>query len=362
VTILHISTALTWRGGEQQLANLIKANKGKCDNLVLCAKGSVMQEYCAKNQIKHFTFSTSFVGRYRAGRLINRICRMHSVLLIHCHDSHAHTMAVIASVLGNKIPVVVHRRVDFRIGGSWFSRYKYNHPSIAAYICVSDAIKKIMQSELQSPVKVITIYSGINFSRFQHNKANTNKLKNELGLDNTSILIGNTSALAPHKDYVTFVITAGLLLVNHPDWHFVIMGDGPSRQQIENLIIEKNLVRNITLTGFRTDLPELLGGLDVFLMTSETEGLGTSVLDAFYVGVPVVATRTGGIPELVEDGRTGLLAEPADAKALATKVEKIVADDVLRSNLIANARKKVSEFGYETMAAKVFACYSEILN
>jgi L-malate glycosyltransferase len=361
VTILHISTASSWRGGEQQLANLIKANKDLCNNLVLCAKGSEMQKHCLKNDISFFAFNTSFGGRYRAGFLLKSLCQKYPVSLIHCHDSHAHTIAVTASILGLNLPVVVHRRVDFPIGRSWFSSYKYNHPAIAGYICVSDAIREIMLASLKPAKKVITIHSAIDFDRFKHAGTDPSKLKKELGLPDDSILIGNTAALAPHKDYVTFVRTAELLVSNHPDWHFVIIGNGPLRQQLAQLIGTKKLGNNITLAGFRSDLPELLGGLDVFLMTSKTEGLGTSLLDAFYVGVPVVATRAGGIPELVEDGNTGLLADVADAEALAAKVEILIRDVELKKMIVSNARKKVSDFGYEIMAKKVHAFYNEIL-
>ncbi len=362
VNILHVSTALSWRGGEQQLANLIKANKNSCNNIVFCARGSVMQSHCEHHKILHHTFRKRFPGLYLAASSIKKQCKRHRISLIHCHDSHAHTIAFLSALFfGNKSPIIVHRRVDFPIGKSWLSRHKYNYKTIAGYICVSEAIRKILIKDLKHKEKAITIYSGIDFSRFDNYLNNRSQLKNELGLAGDAILIGNTAALAPHKDYDTFIRTAHRLLLRHPDWHFVIMGDGPLRRQVENRIASLNLKKSIILTGFRNDLPALLPGLDIFLMTSKTEGLGTSLLDAFYLGIPVVATKAGGISELVDDETTGLLAEVGDDRTLARQVERLIMGDKLRKLVCANARKKVIHFSHTQTANRTIQYYQDLL-
>jgi L-malate glycosyltransferase len=362
VTILHVSTAESWRGGEQQLANLVEANKGRCQNIILCAKSSAMENYCRLHNIQYYCFKKKWLGRYRAAAKLSGLCSKLNISIVHCHDSHAHSMAITAaSFLGNKRPVVVHRRVDFPIGSGILSRFKYNHPAIVAYICVSDAIRKILAPSLKRSELAVTIYSSIDLAHFKHAADSSINLKQELKLPPGTKLIGNTAALAPHKAYSTFVKTAALLTQKHPDWYFVIIGEGAERVHIENEIVSNRLEKTIFMTGFREDVPQLLGSLDAFLMTSKTEGLGTSILGAFVAGVPVVATKAGGIPELVEDEVSGLLADIGNAQGLANQLERVLTDHALKTRIVDNAAKKVKQFDSHTMALRTFNTYKRLL-
>jgi len=356
VTILHVSTAESWRGGEQQLANLVEANKGRCQNIILCAKSSAMENYCRLHNIQYYCFKKKWLGRYRAAAKLSGLCSKLNISIVHCHDSHAHSMAITAaSLLRNKYPVVVHRRVDFPVGTGVFSRFKYRHPVIAAYICVSETIRKILVPSLKRPELAITIYSSIDLERFKQAAETKVNLKQELKLP------PGTKLIAPHKDYATFVKTAALLTQKHPDWYFVIIGEGAERVHIENEIVSNRLEKTIFMTGFREDVPQLLGSLDAFLMTSKTEGLGTSILGAFVAGVPVVATKAGGIPELVEDEVSGLLADIGNAQGLANQLERVLTDHALKTRIVDNAAKKVKQFDSHTMALRTFNTYKRLL-
>ena len=120
--------------------------------------------------------------------------------------------------------------------------------------------------------------------------------------------------------------------------------------------------KHILFLGFRQDIPEILPELDAFLITSETEGLGTTILDAFACRVPVVATAGGGIPEIVKHNQTGMLAAVHDADTLATHILNVLTVDTLRSRLVANATEFLQEFTKEKTAHKTLAVYQEILN
>jgi len=353
---------LSWRGGEQQLAYLIKANRNACENIVFCPENSMLHQYCSNEGIHCKTYSRRGILFIRAAYSLFLLTKRLQVSIIHCHDSHAHTMAIIAATLfGNKVPVVVHRRVDFAVKPGTFSGFKYNHPMVRQYICVSEAIRKILNSSLNQPEKSVCIHSSIDLSRFTEMTKNRRVLRDELGLKDTDILIGNTSALAPHKDHFTFIRTAALLIEKHTAMRFVIIGDGPMRNEVQSEIDRNGLADIIFLAGFRTNVPELLPGLDIFLMTSKTEGLGTSILDAFAAGIPVVSTRAGGIPELVEDGLTGLLADVGDHESLAQAVERLLNDQNLRNSIVKAAGAFVAESGFREMGQKTMNIYTQIL-
>jgi L-malate glycosyltransferase len=344
------------------LAYLIKANRNACENVVFCPENSMLHKYCIIEGLRCETYTRRGIFFVRAAYSLFQLSKRLQVSLIHCHDSHAHTMAIIAATLfGNKIPLVVHRRVDFPVKPGIFSSFKYNHPLVRQFICVSEAIRTILNASLKQAGKSVCIHSSIDLSRFSEVKNKRHILRAELGLKDNEMLIGNTSALAPHKDHFTFIRTATLLRKKFTSMRFVIIGDGPLHKEVQDEIDRNGLTDIIFLAGFRNNVPELLPGLDVFLMTSKTEGLGTSILDAFASGIPVVSTRAGGIPELVEDGLTGLLTDVGDHESLSLAVEQLLNDHDLRNRLIKAAETFVAGFGIREMGQKTMNVYTQIL-
>jgi glycosyltransferase involved in cell wall biosynthesis len=130
---------------------------------------------------------------------------------------------------------------------------------------------------------------------------------------------------------------------------------------VEARVRALGLAERFSFLGFRADVPELLPELDVFVLTSRQEGLGTSILDAQASGVPVVATAAGGIPEAVLDGETGLLAPPGEAAALADRILRVLDDAALRERLVSAAARRVrEEFGTDALAERTLAIYREV--
>ena len=138
-----------------------------------------------------------------------------------------------------------------------------------------------------------------------------------------------------------------------PDARFLIVGEGELRDALEHQIKDLGLERHVFLTGFRDDVAGLQKSFDLFVMSSVTEGLGSAMLDAMACSRPVVATRTGGIPEAVEDGVTGLLVPPQDDAALAKAIVRMLKDAALRQRLGEAGRQRVvDEFSVEKMVAR----------
>jgi len=359
--ILHIVSSVSWRGGEQQAAYLIEELIDQVESIVLCSKGSEFEKFCIEKGIKYYSLrkkKRSIDLKY--ARWIKKICKEQSVDLCHIHDAHSHSYAILAATIyGNSTPLILSRRVDFPIKKNWFSSFKYNHPLIVKILCVSKMIQQITAEDIRDKSKLVTVYSGIDLEKFKKPK---NILREEIKIPEQSFLVGNTSALADHKDYFTFIDVAEILIKKDPAYYFVIMGDGPMKEQIKSYAKQKNLGDNLTFTGFRDDIPEVLGDLDLFLISSKTEGLGTSILDAFACQVPVVATKAGGIPELVENNKTGLLCPVGDGKALSIAVGQLKEDISLRNKIIENANKKVQQFSKKTTAQQTLHQYNEALD
>lgn len=358
--ILHIGLAKSWRGGEQQLLYLVEELKQQgVPQHVVCLEGSVLQQRMQEAEIPVFTIKKQPLYTFRYALWLKHLCKQLGVGLVHVHDSHAHSLAFASAVLRNRTSIIVHRRVDFPISRSRLSQWKYSFPQVKRIICVSHAIRKIMAADVPRS-RLVTIHSGIDLGRFAYIE-NQQRLRREYHVPQEKLIIGNVAAIAPHKDYFTFVRTVKLLLKQGLQAQFFIIGDGPERAAIEAFIQEQGMQQHITLTGHRPDVTHLLKELDLLLFTSKTEGLGTSLLDAFAAGAPVVATRAGGIPEVVRHEETGLLASPQDPQALARQALRMLNDPPLRLGLLQMAKQRVKAFSKEQMAQQVLAVYREVL-
>lgn len=360
IKVLHVSTEPSWRGGEQQLAYLYAELEEKgVHQVILCATNSSMEAYCQEKGWNYFTAPKRTGFAIKFSKNIKSLCKKLGIDLVHTHDAHAHTFSIIAAaIFGNKTPLVVSRRVDFPISKSRTSIFKYNHKRVKRIVCVSDKIKEITAVDIKNKSKLVTVHSGIDLSKFKETYKK-GKLREELGLT-TEFLVGNTSALADHKDYFTFLDTALILNKLRSNCYFVIIGTGPMEVEIK-AYAERLGLKNITFNGFRSDIPEVLEDLDIFLITSKTEGLGTSILDAFACNVPVVATAAGGIPEIVIDEKSGLLAPIKDADLLAKQVDRLLTDQQLRTDILKGAKVVLANHTKSATAEKTFAVYQEVL-
>lgn len=359
--ILHLASAKSWRGGEQQIAYLItELAKKKIDQVVFCPTGSPMEKFCRENKIAVVPYKKRFSLNPFVALQVKNYCKKNEVDLIHVHDNHAHTFAWLAALLfGNKPQIVVSRRVDFSINKNRLSLAKYQHSKVARIVCVSEAIRQIVLKDYPHPEKVVVVYSGIDLEKFGAKP--DGRLRKKLGLSPNDLLIGNVAAIAPHKDYFTFVDTAKILLAGGQDAHFVaIGGDGGERELIQKYIEEKGITDRVHLPGFREDVPVILPELDLFLFTSKTEGLGTSLLDVLACGIPVIATAAGGIPEIIKHQETGLTAPVADASTLAKHVLSLVNDRSLSNQLVEAGKALVQSFSKEETAIKTLAIYHTI--
>jgi glycosyltransferase involved in cell wall biosynthesis len=181
-------------------------------------------------------------------------------------------------------------------------------------------------------------------------------------LEPHTLAVGVTAALTEEKDLLTFIRTAEILCRRDSRFHFFIIGRGPLRKKLEHFAHERKVTSRITFTGFIPDVHKYLPSLDIYLMTSRSEGLGTSVLDAMAARVPVVASRTGGIPEMITHRRTGCLASVRDYRRMADEILFLADHPLERAEIVSRARRRVeTQFSKTTMALKTYELYIRIL-
>lgn len=357
---LHVDTARTWRGGQNQVLLTVNGLRALGQRAALVAHPDGELRRRASEGLELVPLAPRTEVDLGAGWRFARVLKRLQPDVIHAHDPHGVAMASVALSLGGAAhgpALVAARRVDFHLKGNSFSRWKYRQ--VDCYIAASDAIHQILLADGVPPERVVTVHEGIDV---EHVIATPRVNVHEaFWLPHHAPVVGNVAALVPHKGQRYLIDAAHLVVKQIPDARFVILGEGELREHLEHLVRERALEKHVLLPGFRTDVLGCIKGFDVFVMSSVTEGLGTSLLDAMACERPIVATRAGGIPEIVEDEVTGLLVPPRDPRALADAIVRAINDEPLRRRLAQAALARVRErFTVERMVAQTAEIYATL--
>ena len=261
---------------------------------------------------------------------LSRVLRQYAPEVVHAHDPHAVAMAGTALSFGASSPgppLVASRRVDFHLSSNSFSRWKYRQ--VTRFIAASGAIRDILVHDGIPASQVTVVHDGIDVGRVQ--RLPSLDLHVEYWLPHGVPVIVNVGALVGHKGQKHLLDAMPLVMRELADVHLVILGEGELRVPLEKQVKELHLERAVRMPGFREDVLSLMKSADLFVMSSVTEGLGSAVLDAMAMGLAVVATRAGGIPEAVVHGETGLLVPPGEPAPLAQAIVRLLRDPVVRS-------------------------------
>lgn len=355
--VLHISTARSWRGGEQQIAYLcMELREMGVASSIVCIANGPLHNWAIKNGFPALPLKKRSSLDLRFSAKIKAYHQVHQFAVWHAHDAHAHGFAVYAQhFFRAKAKLIVSRRVDFPVASSWLSAFKYNHPSVFRYLAVSDAIAAILRQSLRKKDHIFTVHSANNAQRFL--KIPKGQFREEFKHLADRYWIGNVAALTGHKDLFTFLNTAKLVLEEQKDVHFFLAGSGELEKELKLYAEQLGISQRVEFLGFREDIPALLSDLDCFLFSSEMEGLGTSVLDAFASETPVVATSAGGITEMVKHEETGLVYPVKDAPGLKEGILRLRADEALKQKLVSNGLQSLRNFSPQNMAEKTFKHY-----
>lgn len=372
VKILHIVRPAKGGMKNHLLELLANANEARFLHMVVCPQGEMADSLKMRN-IK--TFIVPISGEFlpykdfMVLRQVIALLRSIKPDIVHVHSSKAGFIGRLAAIIAGS-PIIV-----MTVHGSIFQGTHYFKESICGLmefflsgfthkiITVSEELhKEIVHRVKVNPNKVVTIYNGI---KTKVNESNKNKtwLYRELGIPETKKIVGTVARLAPQKGIAYFIRAAELVLKEIKNVSFVVIGDGPLREGLERLSAGLGLKGSVYFTGERQDVRSIMLHLDVFVLASLTEGLPLTILEAMEAGCPLVATKVGGIPEVIEHGKNGLLVKPKDIFALAEAI-KIILSDSTKSKAMGNwGRELVLEgFVIDKMVESTEKLYQELFN
>jgi L-malate glycosyltransferase len=284
----------------------------------------------------------------RAGFRLRRLVRGHDV--VHFHTARAHAMAPLCRGVGARL--VVTRRMDYVPAGGPYARLLYNR-AVDAVIAISKGVREALVRGGVEPDRIRVVPSGIDVDGLAAPADARAALRREWGIGPDAVAVVVLGALERRKGHAVLLAAAAQL---GRDLRYVFCGDGSERAALE--AAAGSLDGRVVFAGFRRDVPSCLAAADVVALPSLHEGLGVAALEAMAAARPLVASRVGGLGEVVVDGETGVLVPPSDPPALAAGIARLARDPGLRARYGAGGRARVLA-GYKGawMADGTLACY-----
>ena len=232
-------------------------------------------------------------------------------------------------------------------------------PLDAARIAVSDHVRESVRGRTHDRTEVVV--HGIALDDAGHARCERDAVRAELGVAPGALVVGTIANYMPQKDYPNLFAAARLLVDRNPGLRFCAVGQGPLEAEIEAHRHRLDLDHDVILTGLRHDAVRLMAGCDIFVLASRYEGLPVAIMEALALGLPIVATAVGGVPQAVSDGVEGFLVPPQRAELLAAAVQRLIDDESLRMRMGQAAKTRSAEFDVTRAVRRIEAVYDTIL-
>lgn len=356
--VLHVDTERGWRGGERQALWLARELQRRGHVSIIAARpGEPLWRRAADAHLETIACEPlSELDPLAAWRLRRAIDR-HAIGVVHAHTAHTAGLAALATI-GSRVPMIAARRVDFRLRDNAATRWKYRRA--AAIVAVSGAVADVLAACGVPRAKIHVVHDGVDLHRTVERATDATLVS--LGADPTAPLVVQIAQLVGHKDPLNFVRAMAHVRDAVPRVQAIMAGEGPLRADVVGQVRSLGLDGVVHVAGFRGDADSILARAEVACLSSREEGLGSVLLDALALGIPIAATRAGGIPDVVIDGDSGLLAAPSDPVALANAIVRILGDEALAGRLAANGRARAESFSVERMVDATIAVYERVLD
>ncbi len=356
LNILHIDTERSWRGGQRQATYLFESlyKKGYKTKMV-CRPNSKLQEFCEQKELPYKLVSMKNEFCIFSALEIAKICKKEKYQIAHLHSAHAIAVGFWLKVFYPEIILIGMRRVDFHLKKNFFSKIKYS--KLDKLVCISKRIAKVVQNDGYENTKLI--YSGIDIERFSD--VEVANIRQEFPLTEDSIVIGSTAALVGHKDFPTMLKAAKIVCSKSERANFIVFGDGNLKEELKQMRDDLGLKDRFFFAGFRENIGAYLKSFDIFALSSQLEGLGTSILDAQALGLPVVACESGGIPEAVYDEENGFLVPKKNYEKFANALLKLIDSEDLRNKFGEQGKISVRKFDISNTVQNSIDLYESLL-
>jgi len=333
--------------------------------VVACpAQGPLVQEL-DRRKIEHHAIAMppwrkllAYPKRASAVRVLREVVMTKRPLVLHVNDIWW-VPQTLRAVAGFRIPIVAHVRQE--IDPPKVRRYELNE--VDRVFPVSRQIQRSLEAGGVLPERLRVIYSGLDTSAVPV-QADGHQIRHEFGIPVDVPLIGTVGNLFPRKGYEVMLRALPTILKSLPELHYLVVGGGNAAYEtrLRSLVEELGVANRVHFAGFQDPVYSCLAAMDLYVHPALTEGFGIAVLEAMAMRKPVVATATGGLPEIVQDGETGIVVLPGDSDALAQSVSELLQDPARCRQMGEAGRTRVAtHFTVESMMDQLVSGYGTLL-
>ncbi len=360
LTILHTESSLGWGGQENRtLQECVWLKRLGARPIIMSKPDARLKERAAAAGIETICHGISSNRDLSALFFLLRMIKEENIDVISTHSGDDSFIGAIAGRLSRRKPAIVRTR---HLALPITSKITY---SLLPHkvVTVSEFVRRYLcEDKGIAPDRVVAIPTGVDIERFDPDRT-PDTLRAELGIPADAPVAGVIAQLRRKKGHHVLLDAIPLVLKELPGALFLFAGDGPQRGNIEKKIAELGVGKNVRLLGLRPDVPVVLKGMDLFVLPTLQEALGTSILEASAMKRAVVAADSGGVSETIINGKTGLLVAPEDPAALAAAITGLLKDRGLRKAMGEEGRRMVEErYTIERMGTIMFALYNELVS
>lgn len=367
--ILYVHGIEAIGGAERDLIALLKAlDRCKWEPHVVCPGTGPFREHLHAIGVPTHALSLppwrkplALFQRQSAIRHLSALVDQLAPAMIHVNDIWwvPHTVSAVASRASTPVSIVAHVRQE--IEPMKVRRYELDR--VEAVIAISLQVEQSLIAGGVSAKNVRTLYSGIDLSEREPAR-NDQPIRQMIGLPNEAVLLGTVANLFPRKGYEVMLRALPAIVHAVPTVHYMIVGsdDQGYADRLKRLALELQIADRVHIVGFQDPVQPFLAALDLYVHPALMEGFGIAVVEAMAMGKAVVATTTGGLPEVVAQGETGLLVPPGDAESLAVAVVSLLEDKVRREQMGRNGKARAQErFSLDASVRHMEQLYGEVL-
>ncbi|HET6144465.1 MAG TPA: glycosyltransferase family 4 protein [Candidatus Acidoferrales bacterium] len=356
---LVIDLGRDYRGGQDQALQLVKGLKaqGHTPELITI-RGSLLAQRAQSAGISVHSVDKSW-RILSAAFAIRELMSGGAIELVHANEPHALTVAWLARA-HHLVPLVASRRVIFPLAKSAVSLRRYY--AATKIVAVSECVSSALVNSGIDPGKIVVISDGVPLEN-PVSQAERLRARQSFGIDPDVRLLGSVGALTPDKGQEILIRALAHVRLRFPDCQLLLPGDGPYRAKLAATVQKLDLNGAVHFPGFVEDIGRVYAAIDLFAFLAQAEALGTSLLTAMAYGLPVVAAARGGIPEVVEDGKNGLLLQDPNTTAVASAIERLLDDPKTASRLAVTARETIAaRFSQDRMVEQTLNLYEQLVS
>jgi glycosyltransferase involved in cell wall biosynthesis len=369
--ILYVIGGGEFGGAEQHLIGLVKTlNPAEWLPHIAVFYEGEFAERLRQLQIPVTVLTPTDLASLGGMTALRQLIRQFQPAILHTHGVRANLLGRLANKAEGfpaKLVTTVHSVLKLDYPKFWkrflferFERWTWRY--VDRFILVSRAMKQDFLNNGLPEGRVTVIHNAIQLPEQPPVRPEFSNLRDELGLPQETVLVGTVARLHPVKGHTYLIQAVKQLETKYPAVHYVWIGGGDLQRQLKEEVEQAGLTNRILFLGVRQDVPELLPQLDLFVLPSISEGLSVAILEALLAGVPVVTTAVGGSPEVVDEGRDGLLVPAKNPDALSRAIEQALSDPEARKQMGQEGQQKVyREFSLERLVRETTDLYKGLL-